>query len=179
MRHDLGEIIIRPLEDEDLDALHVQRNDPEIASMLWGFGPGYSKKAMRDWLEYHRNKTNEIMWAVHAVEFDACIGHLGLYEIDYRIGQAEPGLMIGDRRAWGRKWGPKALRFGIEYGFYQLNLRRMFARVLVTNERALAMDRKIGFKDEGLLRQAQYKDGEYIDVVMLGLMRDEYVPAKD
>ena len=45
--------------------------------------------------------------------------------------------------------------------------------MLVTNERIYKLYRSEGFIEEGRLRQAQFKDSHYVDVVVMGLLRDE------
>jgi RimJ/RimL family protein N-acetyltransferase len=105
---------------------------------------------------------------------DRGLGHVGLYNIDARVGMAEYAIMIGDREYWGRGLGRLCTVFCIEYGFRQLNLNRIYLSVLAGNSRARHLYASIGFREEGTLRQAQYKSGRYLDVVLMALLRDEY-----
>ncbi len=47
--------------------------------------------------------------------------------------------------------------------------------VISTNQAAIAMYAKLGFVKEGLLRQAAYIDGAYLDVVLMGILREDNV----
>jgi RimJ/RimL family protein N-acetyltransferase len=174
MNHILGDFVLRRPEPADLEALYEQKNDPEIAAMLGGFTLGYAMTDLRDWLEFHRKRDDEIIWAVIERESKRCVGHVGLYQIDYRIRMAEFAIMLGDRTVWGRGLGRDCTRFALGFGFNELNLNRIHLSVLATNERAIRLYRSLGFQDDGLLRQAQYKQGHYIDVRLMSLLRAEF-----
>ena len=62
----------------------------------------------------------------------------------------------------------------LRYAFEELRLNRVNASVLVFNKASLRACEKAGFKVEGQRRQAFYKNGEYIDAVMLGCLRSDY-----
>jgi ribosomal-protein-alanine N-acetyltransferase len=175
MNYRIDDIVLRKPEPSDLETLYQQKNDPEIARMLGGFSAGYSMADLHDWLEYHRAREDEALWVITGAESSRCIGHVGLYKIDHRIRSAEFGILIGDRSAWGRGVGRACTRFVLDYGFLELNLNRIYLEVLATNERAINLYRSLGFKDEGRLREAQYKAGKYVDVLIMGFLRSEYV----
>lgn len=67
-----------------------------------------------------------------------------------------------------------AIKTIIDYCFTELGLRRIDTSVIANNKRALALDRKCGFVEEGRLRQAFHIDDKFLDVVMLSILRDEW-----
>jgi RimJ/RimL family protein N-acetyltransferase len=71
--------------------------------------------------------------------------------------------------------GTAAIRQLVEFGFRDLNLNRIALHVFATNTRAIHVYEKIGFSREGLLRQAAYVDGGFLDVVLMALLRADYV----
>ena len=172
--HRVGEVVLRKPEPRDLDALYVQKNDPELAAMLGGFHSGYTRADLAAWLDFHRAARDEVLWVMAEAGRDSCLGHVGLYKVDHRVGSAEFAILLGDRTWWGKGVGKACTVFAIDYAFTQLNLRRVYLEVLATNERAAGLYRKLGFKDEGRLRQHQYKNGAHVDVLMMGLLRDEW-----
>lgn len=169
----IGEVRLRKPEPEDLDALYIQKNDSEVAALLGGFTTGLSRRDLSDWLERHRTTDDEVLWTIADKETDRCLGHVGLYRIDHRIGRAEFAIMIGERSAWGRGIGSSTTRFVLRYGFEQLALQRIELSVLANNDRAIELYRKLGFKQEGLQRRAQYKDGRHLDVILMAILREE------
>lgn len=171
--HEVAGVRLRKAEPSDIEALYVLKNDPEIASMLTGFSVGYSRADLEAWIESHRAAKDEALFVIADTD-DRAIGHVGLYQIDHRVRSAALGILIGDRSAWGKGIGRACTRFAIEYGFDELNLRRIHLEVLATNERALNLYSSVGFVEEGRLREARWRQGKYIDVILMGLFIEEY-----
>jgi ribosomal-protein-alanine N-acetyltransferase len=173
MNYQIGEFTLRHPEPVDLKALYQQKNEPEVAAMLVGFSTGYSMADLSDWLEHHQQVTDEVLWVIADAGSNQCVGHVGLYKIDHRIRSAEFGILIGDRSVWGKGLGRACTKFALDYGFQELNLNRICLSVLATNERAISLYNSLRFKEEGLLQQAQYKGGRYIDVLLMRILREE------
>ena len=174
MNYQVGEYLLSRPEDEDLEYLYQQKNDPEVAQLLGGFSHGYSKQDLREWLEYHRKRNDEVLFVIREKGTNKCIGHVGLYRIDHRARTAEFAIMIGDKSAWGKRLGRAFTEFAMEYAFNELNLNRMELSLLSTNKRAEALYRSLKFSVDGILREAQYKNGNYIDVIVMSILRSEY-----
>lgn len=177
MNHTIEGCVLRRPEPRDVPVLYQQKNDPAVAPFLGGFSTGYSEADLADWLDLHRKRRDEVLWVIARADNDVCLGHVGLYQIDYRIRSAEFAIMLGDRSTWGKGLGTACTRFAVDYGFGQLNLNRIHLSVLSSNERAVALYERIGFQREGALRQAQYKGGQYLDLIVMSLLRSEYEPA--
>jgi RimJ/RimL family protein N-acetyltransferase len=170
----VGDVAVRSPEQRDVDALMVIKNDREIAAMLGGHNDGYTPEALRRWVEFHRNAEDESFWVITDPASDRCLGHVALYKIDRRVGHAEFAILLGDRAWWGKGVGRACTEWMVDYAFTTLNLRRVYLEVLATNERAASLYRKLGFKEEGRLRQHQLKNGVYIDVLIMGVLRGEW-----
>ena len=171
MNHHVGSVVLRRPEARDIDALYAQKNDPEVANLLGGFSLGYSRRDLEGWIEAHRTRRDEIIWVIADSETDTCLGHVGLYNIDGRIRSGEFAIMIGEKSAWGKGLGTEVTRYVLDYAFDALNRNRVHLTVLATNPRAIAVYEKLGFEREGVMRQAQFKRGAYIDVVVMGKLR--------
>ena len=176
MHFEVDSTVLRMLEPRDLPALYGYRNDPELATLLGGYSRGYTAAELSSWLEFHRGRKDEVLWCIADKASDRCLGHVGLYRIDHRVRSAEFAILLGDRGSWGKGLGTKLTAFAVQYGFDWLNLNRVELSALDLNPRATAMYRKLGFQDEGRLRQAQFKDGKYIDVLLMSVLRDEWTP---
>lgn len=174
MIHHFDDFVLRKPEPKDVEALYAQKNDPDVASLLGGFSSGYARADLAGWIDFHRERRDEVLWVIADAKTDACLGHVGLYQIDHRVRSAEFAIMLGDKGVWGRGIGSRATRAAIRYGFRWLNLNRIQLTVLETNPRAIAIYRKLGFAQEGVMRQAQWKDGRYLDVIMMSLLREEF-----
>lgn len=171
MIHELGQVVLRKPEPRDVPELYRQKNDPAVASLLGGVSFGYSERDILDWIEFHRGRVDEVIWVVAAAEDDRCLGHVGFYKIDYRVRAAEFAIMLGDKAIWGRGIGGQVAQFCVDQGFSVLNLNRIHLTVLASNDRARRLYQRLGFAEEGCLRQAQYKNGKYEDVIVMSLLR--------
>ena len=173
MNHEIAGVVLRLPESRDAAALYAQKNDAEVANLLGGFSRGYSESDIGRWIESHRGRSDEALFVIADHETDACLGHVGLYGIDHRVRSAEFAIMIGAKDAWGRGLGTEISSYICDYGFQWLNLNRIELTVLASNTRAIALYKKLGFLQEGLKRQAQYKAGKYLDVCCMARLRDD------
>src|SRR5690606_15122000 len=116
---------------------------------------------LNQWISFHRVQKDEVIWVIADLE-DSCVGHVGFYQIDYRIRKAEFAIMIGDKSLWNRGLGSQITGAVLDFGFRQLNLHRIYLNVLASNQRAIHLYKKIGFQQEGILRDCQFRNGQYV-----------------
>lgn len=173
MHFDLGKVKLRKPEPSDVDALLVQKNDPEVAALLGGFTRGYARADLVSWVDAHNKARDEALYVI-ADRDDRCLGHVGLYKIDHRVRSAEFAIMLGDKSSWGQGIGKLATSFMVKFGFEDLQLHRIYLDVLDTNPRARALYEALGFVVEGRHKDAQFKAGRYIDVISMALLEDEW-----
>lgn len=166
--------VLRKPEPSDVEALYEIKNDPAVAALLGGHSNGYAREDLRRWVEFHRERADEVLYVIVDPARGRVVGHVGLYKIDSRIGQAEFAILLGPVAGWGKGLGKAITRFMVGLAFDHLNLRRVTLQVLSTNERASRLYRSLGFVEEGRLREAQVRNGEYVDVVMMAVLRREW-----
>jgi RimJ/RimL family protein N-acetyltransferase len=83
-------------------------------------------------------------------------------------------MIIGDKNAWGKNYASDAIRCVLKWLFYELNIHRVELETYTTNKRAIRFFEKMGFKKEGVLREAHFCDGKYYDIISYGLLKDEF-----
>lgn len=172
---DLGESIgLRRPEMKDVEQIYQYRNDWAVIKTLGGFSYGMSRQNVQNWIEKQRTNQRDIVWAIAAREGDECIGHAGLYDIDYRIRKAELGVCLGNRAFWGRGLGSKVYVAVLDFGFKHLNLHRIETFNLATNTKTEHIKQKLGFQCEGEMRDVQFRDGQYINVRIWAVLEDDW-----
>lgn len=102
------------------------------------------------------------------------IGTIGLFNVDNFARNAELGISIGEKSYWNRGFGSEAIRVLLNQGFYKYNLHRIELRVNARNHRAIKAYEKVGFIHEGAKREATYRDGEYMDMLLMSVLRPEW-----
>jgi RimJ/RimL family protein N-acetyltransferase len=165
-------IYLRKFEDKDLGAIYKLKNDPKTAKFLGGFSIAYSRNDILEWINSVRNREKDIIWCI-ADNNDECIGQIGLYDINYRIGNAEIGIAISKNNI-NQGIGTKVHRKVIEFAFNEMNLNKVTALVLTLNKLSVSLYEKLGFTKEGEIRNYQYRQGEYINAYLYGLLKEEW-----
>jgi RimJ/RimL family protein N-acetyltransferase len=166
-------IYFRVIEREDIDSGWLDWiNDFEINANLSGHFP-----VSREELEnYYKNSQppNAAMFAVCDKSDDTYIGNARLSSFDWINRTAAYGRMLGRAEYHGRGIGTEMLVLLARYAFSRLNLHRIYTGVVSTNEASIRSNEKAGATQEGVQRNHSYVQGEYRDVVMMGILREEF-----
>ena len=83
-------------------------------------------------------------------------------------------IYIADPAMRGHGYGEEALRTILEYCFIRLHRERVTLDHIPDNEVAANLYTKLGFQYEGVARHAGKKDGRYVDLKQMSMLRSEY-----
>ncbi len=169
-------IRFRAVEREDLPRFVAWLNDPEVLQGLLLYLP-LSLNDEENWYEnMMKRPTDEHPMVIEIQQADEWlpIGNCGFVNIDWRSRSGEVGIFIGEKRLWNQGYGTDAMRLLLQHGFHTLNLNRIGLDVYDTNLRAVRSYEKAGFVQEGRKRQAIFKDGKYIDILQMSVLREEW-----
>ncbi len=174
-------IRFRAIERDDLPTFVKWLNDPDVLPGIGIYLP-FSMADEQQWFDAMQQRpASEHNLAIEVEEMPPqgegtwkMIGSCGFFNHDQRNASAEFGIMIGDKSYWDKGYGTEAVRLLVKHGFQTINLHRIYLRVLETNPRAIRAYEKAGFTPEGRQRQADYKDGKYIDLLVMGMLRSEF-----
>jgi RimJ/RimL family protein N-acetyltransferase len=169
-------IRLRHVEREDLPRFVDWLNDPEVRQGLAMHLP-ISQVEEEQWFENMLKRDNDerpLVIEVKGQDGWTMIGNSGFFNIDWRNRCAELGIFIGDKTLWNQGYGTETMRLLLHHGFTTLNLHRIFLRVYEENPRAVRAYEKAGFILEGRMRQAEFRDGNYLDVLLMSVLRPEW-----
>jgi diamine N-acetyltransferase len=175
-------IRFRAVEREDVPTFVRWLNDTEVKQGIMIFHP-FSQAQEENWFEgMIKRPAEEQVLGIEVKEPSGkegignwkMIGTIGFNDVNWRIRSAEFGIMIGEKNYWGKGYGTEAVRLIIQYGFNTLNLNRIFLRVFEDNHRAIRAYEKAGFILEGRMRQAEFHDGKYLDVLIMSVLRSDF-----
>ena len=103
------------------------------------------------------------------------IGNCAFDDIDWRNRSGVVGIVIGEKSYWNQGYGTETMLLLLKHGFQTLNLNRISLLVFANNQPAIRAYEKAGFAHEGRMRQAEYRDGQYLDVLLISVLREEWV----
>jgi RimJ/RimL family protein N-acetyltransferase len=171
-------IWLRPLEERDMAAYAAGINDTEV-----GIPAGYrwplSVDHARTWLERQQDRVqrgDEFLFAICELGNDRFIGTTWLKEVSWVDGSAELAIYM-DRDHIGAGWGTDAQRTLLRFGFISLGLTRIWLTVDADNARAIRSYEKVGFRREGVMRQARRGLNGMADSVLMAILREEWDAA--
>jgi RimJ/RimL family protein N-acetyltransferase len=169
-------VTLRPPEREDLDAIRQWMNDPRV------WRPALDAKPMTaDLAEefFERALTTEDDVKLVVCADDEPIGIVSLTGTKYgptatdRARRMELAYYL-DPDVHGRGYGSEATSLLVQYGFEDLNLKRIEADVGAFNDASQELLESLGFEREGARRNAAYYRGDYYDMLTYGLLREEW-----
>lgn len=105
---------------------------------------------------------------------DRLIGFARIFWIQWTMGRASVQLGIGDPEQRGKGYGREALDLLVRYAFAELNLLYLIASVPEYNPVAVHLFQGAGFTERACQRQALYRDGRRWDLLIYGLLNDEW-----
>ncbi len=111
-----------------------------------------------------------MIFGIRLLEGGSLIGTCQLHAIDPIHRTAELQIRIAPSHH-GQGYGTEAVGLLLDHAFKDLNLHRVQLHVFATNARAIRVYEKAGFAREGVLLEAAYIDGKYVDVVVMGVLR--------
>ena len=119
--------------------------------------------------------SNDVKLAICLCDTNVHIGNVYLTGINYINRTAESHILIGEKDFWGQGYGKEALIEILKYGFEERGLNRIEAHINADNIASLRMHEMCGYKKEGVLRQAIYKNGRFKDVVVMSILKGELI----
>lgn len=164
-------IELRDLVPDDEERLFAWRGEPEVAR--WMSDADVSgREAHRAWFERLNSDPDQRGWLIERAGRPS--GLLTLAGLTGHHRRAGWNWFVGDSEARGRGVGRAAQVLGLDRAFGELGLNKVWAQVMADNDAAMKVMAGAGFRREGYLRGHVLKDGQPRDVVMLGMLADEW-----
>ncbi|MDI6787718.1 MAG: UDP-4-amino-4,6-dideoxy-N-acetyl-beta-L-altrosamine N-acetyltransferase [Planctomycetota bacterium] len=167
-------IRLRAVEEKDLPKIVEWRNKPEIYQYFYEYEP-LSNAQQKIWFEKFLKNESEKYFIIETTAGKA-IGTVGLTHIDWRNRKCEWGrFLIGEKKHQGKGYGKEAVALILKYVFEHLNMHKLYCDLFASNQKVISLYKSSGFEIEGTLRKHVFKNGDYQDVVMMGMLKEEYI----
>ncbi|UJA18773.1 GNAT family N-acetyltransferase [Thermoleophilia bacterium SCSIO 60948] len=171
-------VVLRDFEVSDAEAVHAWFNDPRVTADLVGSRASFSLGDARGWVERARQTGRDRKWAIALDGDDAAVGFVALFGVDRDMGP-ELAVLVGDPSAWGRGVAREAERQACIRAFDELGAHRIHAEIPATNVAAQKVVTFLGFRREGVMREAILRGEERIDNEIWGLLPGDFTGRED
>ncbi|MET9785341.1 GNAT family N-acetyltransferase [Streptomyces canus] len=165
--------VLRPFTEADAQVMAEIIEDPEVVRFTGAPSSDLTLERLRSWYGTRSEQPDRLDLAVTDRATGGLVGEVVLYEWDSHARSCTFRTLIGPRGR-GRGLGTEATRLIVGYGFEQLGLHRIELEAYGYNARALRVYEKAGFVVEGVRREADLRDGEWVDWVIMGILDREW-----
>lgn len=166
------DLLLRPLELADAAVLSGLANNPKIWRNVRDYFPHPYLLADAEYFidKCQKSSPQDTFAIIYQGSFVGVMGFIFKTDI-YRY-TAEVGYWIGEPY-WGEGIATKALKLLIKHGFEALKLKRLIAFVMAYNIPSMKVLEKNGFVQEGILRKNSFKNDQFWDEHVFGLLNDD------
>ena len=165
-------VTLRAPTREDTAILNEQWSDLDVAMLGSNRAPRpYAVEEMQAKFD-ELAKQDDLVRFVIEVDGEV-VGDCSLHFIDKHNRTCDVGIALG-KPYWNKGYGQDALKTLVEYAFKHHNMHRVGLEVLADDARAVGCYRKVGFVEEGRLRRRDWVNGSYHDVLLMGILDEEW-----
>lgn len=167
-------VLLRAIEESDLELLHKWGNDPQTQAAMGNIHFPTSKLFHKNWLMRLEEENLNKRFSIDTDDL-GLIGITSITNIDWRNNHAWHGVMLGDKNIRGKGYGYDAVMATMRYAFDELHLERLDGQMIEYNTGSVKFYcDKLGWKREGINRNWYFTQGRYWDRIIVGVTRQDY-----
>lgn len=167
-------VYLRYLECDDSSDLYWMVNNDEEGRRLTGTQRSFTRRQIETYIDDISHDATRVQFGIFLQENNHLIGDIAIMDMDNPKNRSGSFRIAIDSELAGRGYGTEATQLMLGYGFGMLNLHRIQLDVYTINDRAIHVYEKVGFKREGILREAHYYNYRYYDTVIMSILEDDY-----
>lgn len=168
-------IKLRTLSKTDIFPFYSWINDNEVIKYsLSLFRKINTEKEIKKWYSELINNKKDITLGIFLDSTNKLIGYAGICDISETNKSGEYYIFIGEKKLWGKGIATKVTEQILKIGFNDYKLNRIMLTVSEPNIGGLKAYEKSGFKIEGRLREASFRDNEFHDKLIMSILKSEW-----
>jgi RimJ/RimL family protein N-acetyltransferase len=172
-------VTLRPVQESDVDDILTWVNDKSVVGNLASFaGKPLTREDELAWVRKVRTSTDEKVFTVLDAKDGRYLGQVGIHQIFWRSKVGRGAAIISSKSDHGRGLGSAAIARLLDIAFGELGLHKMWLMVFRENERSLKTWKRMGFVEEGVLREEYFHEGTWRDMVRMGMLAREWTTPK-
>ncbi|MHA6280100.1 GNAT family N-acetyltransferase [Salinimicrobium sp. CAU 1759] len=167
---------LKEITQEDIDHIFKGLSNPEVTQFYAVHFPTLeATQEQMDWYEDLKKNNTGLWWGIWSKEKEVFVGAGGFNGLEKENRKAEIGLWLLPEY-WGRGILGEIMPCLFREGFENLNLNRIEGFVDADNVKCRRALEKINFSYEGTMRQVEFKDGQFLDVAIYSILKEEFSP---
>lgn len=171
-----SEIELRPFSEDDAEQAFavVKENLEHLHPFLHWAVESYSPASAREFIAQAKNDAEARKSLGFGIfKNGTLIGSIGFVNFNWNSRRTEIGYWIA-KGYEGRAIITQSCKLLINYAFDELQLNRIEIHCAFENARSRAIPEKLGFVQEGILRQSEWRHTRFYDMVIYGLLKNEW-----
>jgi RimJ/RimL family protein N-acetyltransferase len=167
-------VVLREMRTSDAASLFALLTTQEVARFI--SPPPSSVEGFErfiQWAARQRAVGAYVCFAVTTADSDTAVGIYQLRSTELNFGTAEWGFVLGEP-FWGTGMFKEGAELMMEFAFETVGVHRLEARAALRNARGNAALRKIGAKQEGILRKSFQRNGEFLDQALWTVIDEDW-----
>ena len=162
-------VYLRLMTYDDTDLIVSWRNTDSVRKNFI-YQALFTRESHENWIRTKVETGDVVQMIICEMGSDRPVGSVYVRDVDHTHKKAEYGIFIGEADARGKGYGTAAAKLMIRYCFEEMKLHRLFLRVYADNHQAIKSYEKAGFEREALLRDDVCIEGNYRDIVLMGIL---------
>lgn len=168
----LKEVSLIPVEYKDIETIRQWRNSKEVASYMYNENQITTEQQEAWFLKISKDSTCKY-WTIFYN--DIPMGLANLVFINQKDKRCDWAFYLGSPDSRGKGIGGKVEFLILDHVFNDMNLNKLCCEVFTSNEGVIAQHQKFGFKIEGTRNQHIQKNGEFLDIVEMALLKEDWL----
>ncbi len=136
-----------------------------------------TEPALREWIETQNRSSDAFLFAIRSCE-NKLLGFIEIDGILWSHGVGSIAYGIGEAAERGKGYGTEAMELALAFAFHEINLHRIQATVFSYNRSSIRLLERLGFIREGVYREFLERDGQRHDMLLYGLLRQEWEASR-
>jgi RimJ/RimL family protein N-acetyltransferase len=168
-------IVLTPLSKEDVRFFYKWIADEEVIKYsLSAFSKFKTQAEIDNWYFEMLEDKQSINLGISLKSTGSLVGYAGISKLSKINKSGEYFVFIGEKQYWGKGLGTEVTKQVLETGFNDYGLNRIMLTVSEPNIGGIKAYERAGFKTEGHLRQACFRNGQYHDKIVMSVLRSEW-----
>lgn len=171
-----NQVYLRPLKLADAQGNYpTWLNNSDVCRYNSHGETFYTPEMAREYITSVSNKPNILVFAICLNDNNDHVGNISLQQISLKNQSSELAILVGEPSIFGKGIGYEASSILLRYAFNTLKLHRIYCGTHIENIGMKRLALKLGMLQEGIRREAIFKNNQFADIVEYGLLYNDYL----